>query len=297
MSFAPIIVFCYNRPNHLKGTIAALAENTLAKKSDLIIFSDGPKNENDQVKINEIRTYIKDISGFKSLKTYLSDHNKGLADSIISGVTKVFETHDSAIVMEDDLRCSNDFLEYVNQALTTFKNRHDIISVSGFNFNIDKVNGYKESTALIQRASSLGWGTWKNRWEKVDWNVSDFKEFLESKERKEALKNAGEDILPMIIKQQRGLIDSWAVRWTYHHVKNNGFCLIPVKSKILITGNEGSGSNPVAKNIRQKMAISGEKILFNSKIEPEKWIISFIRNHNKPSLTRRVINLLKFGIW
>ena len=40
---APIAFFVYNRPRHTKISLKALEKNTLAKKSDLIIFSEGPK--------------------------------------------------------------------------------------------------------------------------------------------------------------------------------------------------------------------------------------------------------------
>ena len=40
---APIALFVYNRVEHTRETVEALKRNTLAKESDLFIFSDGPK--------------------------------------------------------------------------------------------------------------------------------------------------------------------------------------------------------------------------------------------------------------
>ena len=39
----PVVLFAYNRPDHLRRTVAALAANELAADTDLIIFSDGPE--------------------------------------------------------------------------------------------------------------------------------------------------------------------------------------------------------------------------------------------------------------
>ena len=45
-TLAPIILFVYNRPWHTRKTIEALQKNELADQSDLIIYSDAPKNDN-----------------------------------------------------------------------------------------------------------------------------------------------------------------------------------------------------------------------------------------------------------
>ena len=43
MKQAPIVVFSYNRPDHLRKTLESLAQNDLASDSDLFIFCDGAK--------------------------------------------------------------------------------------------------------------------------------------------------------------------------------------------------------------------------------------------------------------
>ena len=58
-TLAPIVLFAYNRLEHLKLTISNLKKNNLANSSELIIFSDGPKNTSDVKKINSIRKYLK----------------------------------------------------------------------------------------------------------------------------------------------------------------------------------------------------------------------------------------------
>lgn len=42
-SLAPVILFTYNRPEHTKRTIEALAANELAAETDLYVFSDAAK--------------------------------------------------------------------------------------------------------------------------------------------------------------------------------------------------------------------------------------------------------------
>ena len=43
MTYAPIIVFAYDRPDHLRQTLAALAKNDLAPQSVLYVYCDGAR--------------------------------------------------------------------------------------------------------------------------------------------------------------------------------------------------------------------------------------------------------------
>ena len=62
MTYAPIVVFGFNRPDALKNTIASLLRNEEAKDSDLFVFVDGPREgkvgEVEKVD-NRLRKYYK----------------------------------------------------------------------------------------------------------------------------------------------------------------------------------------------------------------------------------------------
>ena len=73
MSLAPVCLFVYNRIYQTRQTISALQNNFLAKESELIIFSDGPKNEEDRKLVDAVRDYIKIVGGFKSVVLYQSN--------------------------------------------------------------------------------------------------------------------------------------------------------------------------------------------------------------------------------
>jgi hypothetical protein len=53
--YAPICLFVYNRIDLTIRTVEALKKNILAKKSDLIIFSDAPKEIEQTKVVGEIR--------------------------------------------------------------------------------------------------------------------------------------------------------------------------------------------------------------------------------------------------
>lgn len=118
---APIVLFTFKRLDTLFQTVEALQNNRLSINSDLIIFSDAGRNEEEKIAVAAVREYINTISGFRSVTINVAANNKGLAKSIIDGVSSILEQYETVIVLEDDLVISPNFLEYMNQALTFYR--------------------------------------------------------------------------------------------------------------------------------------------------------------------------------
>lgn len=249
MILAPIILFVYNRPCHTQQTVEALQKNVWATESDLFIFADGPKEnatEEQKERIRQVREYIHQITGFKQIIIHESEQNIGCADSIIAGINSVFEKHDKIIVVEDDLVTSRHFLKFMNEALDFFENDERIFSVSGYTFPARTMKiptNYKHDIYLSYRHGAWGWGTWKNRWEKVDWEVADFKEFCESTKLQKAFNRGGTDMSGMLKAQMEGKIDAWDIRFDYSLFKQNKFNIRPVKSLVNNVGLDNSGTH------------------------------------------------------
>ena len=58
-NLAPIALFVYNRPDHMRRTLSYLQKNELAAESRLFIFSDGAKTDADEDKVEQIRQQAK----------------------------------------------------------------------------------------------------------------------------------------------------------------------------------------------------------------------------------------------
>ena len=89
-SLAPVILFTYNRPEHTKRTMEALAANELASETDLYVFSDAAKKDADKEKVQEIRDYVKTVQGFRRVELTAREQNYGLAKNVIEGVTAIW---------------------------------------------------------------------------------------------------------------------------------------------------------------------------------------------------------------
>src|SRR5664280_538345 len=145
MDLAPVVLFVFNRPEHSKRTLQSLALNKIAEQSVLYIYSDGPReNESFEgfAKICEVRKVIREKKWCGQVHLIESDINKGLAASIISGVGELLKRFENVIVLEDDLIVSENFLAFMNLALTLYKQNKEVMHISGHSFPIfNKCNG------------------------------------------------------------------------------------------------------------------------------------------------------------
>jgi hypothetical protein len=236
MSCPPIVIFTYKRFETLQLTIDALKKNYLAANSDLLLFSDAAKNIEDQPSISLVRNYLESVNGFKSVTIKKATVNKGLANSIIDGVTEVLKSYDTVIVLEDDLIASHNFLKFMNEALNYYASVPKVFSVSGYTFDMKIPPDYSYDVYFTKRSSSWGWATWKDRWNRIDWEVKDYLLFSKDRNAQRQFDKMGSDLTGMLKKQMTGKINSWAIRWCYHQFKYDLYTVFPLKSKITNIG-------------------------------------------------------------
>lgn len=254
---APVIIFVYNRLEHVKKCIDALSSNPLANQTKLYIYSDGPKDIKDIIKINSIREYfnhINKLAFFKSYEVFNSKKNQGLAISIINGVTRVIKKHKRVIVIEDDVIVSPQFLNYMNECLKIYEKNPKIGAIGAFTIPIKFPKYFNEDVFLSYRGSSCAWGTWDDRWDKIDWKVKDYKEFKYNCFKRQAFNRFAPDRALMLDEQMAGLIDSWAIRFSYGLFKNRLYWVMPKNSKVKNIGFDGSGTHCGASNKYEKIA-------------------------------------------
>jgi GR25 family glycosyltransferase involved in LPS biosynthesis len=214
--YAPIIVFAYNRPDLLEQTLASIAQNAEAVESDLYVFADGPKASASAEVIERIKQVSEVVQSKKWCKTvtlYASEKNKGLANSVIGGVTQIVNAHGKVIIIEDDVTVSPYFLTFMNDALTLYENDEKVSSIGSWNyFCPPSVSG---DNFFLRHPDSIAWATFKRAWAKFNPNTPYLqKEIAERGLGKYLNMENTVNLVKMLQKQEQGLVDSWAVRWT-----------------------------------------------------------------------------------
>ena len=238
---APIVVFTYNRPEHTQLTLDALLINSLANESDIIIYSDSARTANHNKAVDEVRSYLSELTGFRSIKVIHRDNNFGLAESIIQGVTEVLQQSEKVIVLEDDMVVSPYFLEYMNEALEQFVDDDRVISVHGYVYPIDVE---LPEAFFLPGADCWGWATWRRGWALFN---SDGQYLLDELVRRHLIQefdyNGAYPFLSMLKDQIKGANDSWAIRWHASAFLAGKLTLYPGRSLVHNIGNDSSGTH------------------------------------------------------
>ncbi len=223
--------------------VAALQANTEATESDLIVYVDGPRanKESEEEKVEAVRQFVRGIKGFKTLTYHFSDENKGLAPSVFAGVTDVINQYGKAIIVEDDIISSTNFLSFLNQGLDFYQDHKEVFSISGESIRVKCPMGYNYSNYFAPRAGCWGWATWADRWNSVDFELKDWNAV---KQHKSAFNEwGGSDCFGLLDGWHKGKNSSWAIRFNYSQFLQGKTTCFPIVSKVINEGFEEDGTN------------------------------------------------------
>ncbi len=290
--FAPIVLFVYNRLWHTRQTVESLQKNKFAINSDLFIFSDGPKNISDSLLVDELRSYLKTISGFKSVNVIEKKINNGLSKSIITGVGEIVERFGKVIVLEDDIVTSPFFLKYMNDALGLYENENKVASVHGY---VYPVKEELPNTFFLRGADCWGWATWKRAWKMFE---PDGKKLLNELEYNKLTDRfdfyGGYPFTQMLKNQVMGRNNSWAIRWHASVFLKEKLTLYPRKSLVKNIGFDNSGVHSGFFNIFSVETCDSFLDVKSIPIVENVKAYSIIERYFKSPRLRLYITLIKF---
>lgn len=237
----PVLLFGYRRPIHLARSWKALAGNQEAKNTELHVFLDGPKGNEDASAVLETREEAKRITGFKNIDYYFAEKNKGLSRSILDGINLISKKECSWIVLEDDLVVGKHFLNYMHEAIAVYKNHPAVASIHGYVYPTDHA---LPTTFFLKGADCWGWATWRSAWNKFE---PDGRKLLEQLKRRNLEKEfdfgGAASFTAMLKDQIEGKNDSWAVRWHASAFMASLFTLYPGKSLVHNIGLDATGTH------------------------------------------------------
>lgn len=238
---APVLLFAYNRPEHLRRCVESLQANLLSAESDLFVFSDAPKTEEDEEGVNQVRAFIKGIKGFHKVSVVERDTNWGLARNIIDGVTTIVERYGRVIVVEDDLVLAPFFLQFMNEALQVYEDEPRVGHVQACDFTQDPS---LPDTFLIKWTGSWGWATWQRAWKHFNPDGASLLRQLEERRLTRTFDFNGKyGFTRMLRRQVEGKNNSWAIRWNASLFLKGILSLNVGRSLVSNQGFDGTGTN------------------------------------------------------
>lgn len=242
---APIALFAYRRADHLARTLDALEACPEFTRSSVFVFSDGPKEGASaaaRADIDAVRTLLK-ARGLPNMTVVEAPANRGLAVSVISGVSRLCNEHGRVIVIEDDLLVSPVTLTWLNAALDRFENDSDVYQVSAYQWWNPGLRQRKDGL-FGRMAVSWGWATWKRAWDRFDPEATGWEALETDPDLRRAFDMNGTYPLAEMLKLQiDGRIDSWAIRWAWSVFRNDGLVLYPPRSLVRNIGFDETGTH------------------------------------------------------
>lgn len=238
-NLAPIALFVYNRPAHTERTVKFLQQNDLAAESSLFIFSDGAKSNADEEKVQEVRAYIQQINGFKTIEIIASQTNMGLANAVIAGVSRLTKDYGQVIVFEDDLISSPFTLTFFNEALNRYRNEEKVMHIGAYMYALKDEN--LPQSFFYRAATSWGWATWERAWQNFEPNIDTLlKQFDATKRNAFSIENTM-NFWKQMRDFKRRKNNSWAIRWYASIFLKGGITLNPSQSLVNNIGHDGTG--------------------------------------------------------
>jgi hypothetical protein len=238
---APVALFAYRRPDHLRRTLEGLKTNELAEHTPLILFLDGARNDRDAAGVAEVRRIARSVQGFRSVTTVERESNLGLAGSIIRGVTEVLKEYDDVIVVEDDLDTSRYFLKFMNDGLNAYRDNPRIASINAYMYPVKEP---LPEVFFMRDADCWGWATWGRAWKFFEPNGQSLLQSLIDRDLRYLFDYQGAfPYTNMLINQINGRNQSWAIRWRASAFINDMLSLFPGRSLTHNSGLDNSGEH------------------------------------------------------
>lgn len=245
MTFAPVLIFAYNRPIHLRRVLDSLAANVLALDTEVFIYCDGAKegaSPDQEERVKENRRIAHEASGFKAVTVIEREHNWGLADNIIGAVTEIVNRFGRVITLEDDVITSKGFLTYMNEALNLYEKDERVMHVSGYMY--PHRERLPETFFYEVPYPGGGWATWERAWKHFSNDIEVLFSYWSSR-WKEFNKFGGDVLQRQLEANHNGSLYTWFIKWHAVVLKMGGLTLYPGHSLTNNIGFDDSGTNCV----------------------------------------------------
>jgi hypothetical protein len=290
---APVALFGYRRPEHLRLTVESLRANAQAGATHLTVFCDAARSPEHADAVAAVRAYADAISGFASVTVVKREHNLGLARSIIDGVTRLCEAHGRVIVVEDDLLLSPHFLRYMNDGLALYEGDAGVASIHGYCY---PVADPLPETFFLRGADCWGWATWQRAWSRFEPDGARLLSALQARSLTHAFDLDGQyGFTRMLGEQIAGRNDSWAVRWHATCFLEGLLTLYPGRSLVHNLGNDASGTHCGRSSALDQVVATSpvrvERIPTQENATARRAVIRFLHAGRSNVLTRSVVAL------
>jgi hypothetical protein len=234
---APVAIFAYRRPHHTRQLIESLRTNDSYANSPLFVFCDGARGEADRDAVAQTRAIVRELVGSRG-EILEYETNRGLARSILAGVTELCSRYGQVIVLEDDLVLHSGCLDFLNASLRHYVDDDRVCHVNAYRYPLPPVS----APYFSRLTSSWGWATWQRAWAHFEPDAAKLQSRIRSARLASALDFGGAfPYFRMLQNQAMGQIDSWAIRWYASNLLRGAVAICPNVSQVNCRGFDNTG--------------------------------------------------------
>lgn len=241
----PIAVFAYNRLEPLQKTLSVLEQAHGYPGGPVVIYCDGPKpnDPKDQEEVDKLQDWLEEWAKRRShVQLMFSDVNRGLRQSITSGVADQLADNEAVIVLEDDIIVSRSFLDYMHWSLHTYSRHERVAQISGY---FVPHRRRLPDLGFLTVPACWGWGTWRRAWELYNDDAKALHQSFHQDQLKEFNIDGTYAYYESLSENAAGRQNTWMVRWYASIFPMRMLTLYPKKSMTRNIGFLYSGTNCV----------------------------------------------------
>jgi hypothetical protein len=242
---APVVMIGYNREWAIKKSLTNLSQCKGVEKRDVFVYIDAPYRIEDARSVSEMIDAAQEFKNkIPKLRIISRSVNYGVPGNLVEAITEIVNKYGRIIFFEDDVLVSRTFLEYMDEGLEKFESDPKIWSINGYCDHMLYIPWfYSGDVFLSPRVNAWGFGTWKDRWNAVDFSLEEWKKTNKNKsEIKKIEARLGWRFSKCLNDLLEGKDRTWDYQCTYHMYKNDLFAITPRKS---LTKNIGLGVDSV----------------------------------------------------
>ncbi len=242
----PVALLLFRRPEETARVFERIRE---ARPRRLFLIADGPRpgNEEDLRGCEQARAVVERVDWDCEVIRDFADRNLGLKRRIPSGLDRVFEESEEAIVLEDDCLPTPGFFPYCAELLDRYRDDERIVHITGSQLLRTAPSG--ASYHFSRYPHVWGWASWRRAWELYDVDLSDWRSDSET-ERAARLRRMFEE------EDERRYwgwvwdhspeIDNWDAQWSYVGLSRGLLSVNPNRNLISNIGFSEDATNATA---------------------------------------------------
>jgi len=207
----PILLLVYNRPELTAQVFNRIKE---AAPKKLYVAADGPRNETEVERCNQVKQLVSEIDWDCELKTLFRTKNLGCGNAVSKGIDWFFEQEDSGIILEDDCLPEPSFFAFCSTLLAHFKDDGRVGHISGSNFQDGIIRG-DGNYYYAGLTHVWGWASWRRVWKDYDFKITSFPKFDQHFTSFPGHQPFAKNWAEIFTKVANGAIDTWDYQYAY----------------------------------------------------------------------------------